>query len=285
MPDSSLNLDIIEQQAKLLVYSNISYAFIAGTTGESVLMTVNERKALAERWKFVITKFSLPLQLIVHVGAASVQDAIDLAKHAEQIKADAFASTAPFFFKPATTQALVLTMTQIAKAAPKTPFYYYHIPSMTGVTMPLIDFLNQASGITNLVGAKFSHTDLSDFGQCCALGKYNMLFGTDQMMLGAAAMGADGYVGSTYNLPFMTNIYYAVLSEFKMGNMKQAQVLQSYSWIVVNLFNKYGGAGTLKAMMNMTGIDLGAPRLPLMPISSQDYQAVYQDLKNHGLLK
>jgi N-acetylneuraminate lyase len=58
-------------------------------------------------------------------------------------------------------------MSEIASAAPHTPFYYYHIPSFTGVHFKMLDFLQEAEGkIPTLTGMKFSHNDMFDFGAC-----------------------------------------------------------------------------------------------------------------------
>jgi N-acetylneuraminate lyase len=65
--------------------------------------------------------------LIVHIGAASIEDSKELARHAESIGAPAIASIPPVFFKPENVPDLVSTMQDIAAAAPKTPFYYYRI--------------------------------------------------------------------------------------------------------------------------------------------------------------
>lgn len=79
---------------------------------------------------------------------------------------------APFFFKPATAQDLVALLASIAAGAPRTPFYYYDIPPMTGVSIPLADVMSYASAskaIPTLRGAKYSDSDLYDFGNCLGL--------------------------------------------------------------------------------------------------------------------
>jgi N-acetylneuraminate lyase len=93
-------------------------------------------------------------------------------------------------------------MGAIASAAPSLPFYYYHIPSATNVDLPMVDFLAVADGlIQNLAGIKYTHYDLEDLQLCLHYGggKYNILFGRDQYLLAAVALGVRGAVGSTYS--------------------------------------------------------------------------------------
>ena len=81
--------------------------------------------------------------------------------------------------------------------------------------------------IPNLVGIKYTAAELSAFVECKQFksGKYNMLFGADEMLLAGLSMGADGAVGSTYN--FMAPIYNTIIEKYKEGNLKAAQEHQA----------------------------------------------------------
>ena len=100
----------------------------------------------------------------------------------------------PSFFKPATVNDLVDFCAPIAAQVDPLPFYYYHIPSMTGVRLPMSEFLYDARfRIPNLRGLKFSHDDLVDLQGCVALekGAYDILFGFDEVPDGKATSLAD----------------------------------------------------------------------------------------------
>src|SRR5690606_17793331 len=96
------------------------------------------RMQLAVEWRRAAGS---ELKVIVHVGHTSLLEAQRLAEHAQRIGADAVATMAPFFFKPAGVGDLVEFCAEVACAAPELPFYFYHIPSMTGVDVPMHDFL------------------------------------------------------------------------------------------------------------------------------------------------
>src|SRR5215207_1417745 len=95
--DGSLNPAIVSQQAKLLRESGVRGAFICGTTGESLSLTMSERMRITEAW---MEAAAGTMPIVVHVGANSVVDAKALAAHATKFGVDAVAVMAPNFFKP-----------------------------------------------------------------------------------------------------------------------------------------------------------------------------------------
>jgi hypothetical protein len=142
--DGNLKLQIIDRYAQELAAQGISGVFICGTTGESLSLTADERRALAEAWVRAGKRHKLVV--VVHVGADSVKDAADLAQHAESIGANAISAIPPVFFKTSSIPNLVQTMASIASAAPRTPFYFYHFPDRTGQLASGLDvFLAQAA--------------------------------------------------------------------------------------------------------------------------------------------
>ncbi len=276
--DFSINLDIIEKQAESLITNGISGAFICGTTGEGLSLTIEERMKIAERWVSVAKG---RLIIIVHVGHTCLHDSMALAAHAKKIGADAIASIGPCYFKPNTVSALISFCAEIAKSAVDLPFYYYHIPSFSGVKLMMIDFLKNEN-IPNLAGIKFSHEDLMDFCQCLNLdnGKYDMLFGKDEILLSALVLGAKGAVGSTYN--FSAPLYHLIMTACSAGDMETAQMEQCRAVNMVDILIKYGGITAGKAIMKMIGIDCGPVRLPLQNLSQTQYESLYEDLKQIG---
>ncbi|TVQ20827.1 MAG: dihydrodipicolinate synthetase, partial [Spirochaetaceae bacterium] len=159
-PDRSINFDLIPAYAAHLVATGVAGAFVNGTTGEGYSLTLAERMATAEAW---VRSAAGKLRVIVHVGAEALADARALATHAAQIGADAIASMAPVFFKP-DMDGLIAYCADLAGSAPRLPFYYYHMPSMTGLFIPVVDFLSRAADrIPTLRGVKYTHYDLMDF--------------------------------------------------------------------------------------------------------------------------
>lgn len=259
--DGSLNLAVIERQAELMLRWEVGAVFVGGTTGESHSLTVDERRALAQRWSEVVR--GTKLRLVVHVGANCVEDARALATKAEQVGATAIAAVAPCYFKPRDLETLIATMAPIAAAAPATPFYYYDIPSMTGLSHSMPDFLEEAPvRIPTLVGLKFTNPDLMSYQYLLRAGggKWDVPFGVDEHFLGACAMGARGAVGSGFN--FAAPIYQRLLKAFAAGDLATAREEQFRGVQLIKLFGRHGYMGAAKATMQMLGVDVGPARLP-----------------------
>jgi len=278
--NGDLALDVIPRQAAVLAHNGVSGAFVCGTTGEGYSMTVTERRQVVEAWR---NATPAGLKLVVHVGHLSLGDSIDLARHAAQSGADAVATIAPNFFKPTGTAELVAWCERIAAAAPSLPFYYYHMPAMTGVAISATDFLNQANGrIPNLAGVKFTHEDLADFGQATNVAdrRFAVLFGRDEILLDGLALGAKGAVGSTYN--FAAPLYHQIIRSFEAGDLEAAKRDQKRAWDFIAVLGKFGGLSAGKAVMKLIGVDCGPVRLPLRALTAADEAGLRAGLERVG---
>ena len=274
-PDGSINLDIIESQANSLAANKVVGAFLCGTTGQSLSLSVSERKRIMTRWAEVAPE---QLKVIAHVGHCALPAAIDLALHAQELGLHATGAMPPVFFKPQNINELVAWCVEIANAAPRLPFYYYHLPSMTGVDLPMVDFLNAAKDkIPNLVGIKFTHHNLSDLTSCLTLddGRFDMLFGRDEALLAGLALGVKGAVGSTYN--FAAPLYIRLIEAFAQNDLDTARKLQQISIDMVNIIaaTPCSFQPAAKSILKMIGLDLGGVRQPLQNIT----ESQYKDLK------
>lgn len=278
--DFSINLEPIATQVAVLVESGVAGAFVCGSTGESLSLTVEERKAVAEQWMKLAPQ---ELAVIVHVGHNSLPAALELAAHAQSIGASAVAAMPPCYFKPRSAEAAAEWCARLAAAAPDIPFYYYHIPAMSGVHIQVSGFLRFASQrIPKLAGVKYTWEDLSDFALCVALegGRFEMLFGRDQMLLGGLAMGARGAVGSTYN--FAAPLYLGLIEAFETGEMERARREQRRASELIRVMATHGGPEVFKATMKLIGVDLGPSRPPLPTPTAAQLEALRADLDRIG---
>jgi len=277
--DGSINLEMIDKQAESLINNGVAGAFICGTTGEGLSLTVEERMKIAERWVSV----SKDISIIVHVGHTCLSDCRSLASHAQKIGADAIAAIGPCYYKPERVEELVSFCAGIAASAPELPFYYYHIPIFSGVNFPMLDFLKiSRDRIPNLAGIKFSHDNLMDFCKCLLLddGSFNILFGKDEILLSAIVLGAKGAVGSTYN--FASPLYHLIMTAYQANDMETAQSEQTRSVDMVAVLLRYGGIASGKTVMKMIGIDCGPVRLPLRNLTEEQYEEIHTELDRMG---
>jgi N-acetylneuraminate lyase len=259
--DGSLRLAIVEKQAAHLLAHGVTTAFIGGTTGESQSLSVEERRQLAQRWLEVAR--GTPLKVVAHVGSNCLAEARALAAQAEQLGAQAISALAPSYFKPRTLDTLIACCADIAAAAPATPFYFYDIPVLTGVSLSMPDFLAQApKHIPTLAGVKFTNPDLMAYQLCLKAdgGRFDVPYGTDEWLLAALALGARGGVGSSFN--FAAPVYQRLLADFARGDLAAARQEQFRSVQIVQLLAGLGYMGAAKAVMEMLGVEVGPARLP-----------------------
>jgi N-acetylneuraminate lyase len=283
-PDGSLNLAAVEKQAGHLRASGVGAAFIAGTTGESHSLTVEERLALARRWSEVARGSGL--RLVVHVGANCLADARTLAAQAQQLGADAVAALAPSYFKPRSVDALAACCAEVAAAAPELPFYFYDIPSMTGVSLSMPDFLAVAAErVPSLAGLKFTNPDLMAYQRCLNAnqGRFDVLWGLDEYLLAALALGAAGAVGSTYN--FAAPIYQRMMTALGRGALAAARAEQYRSVRLIDLLAGVGFIPAAKAVMAMLGVDVGPARLPLSNLTEEQTGRLRSSLEGMGFFE
>lgn len=279
--DGSVNTDMIERYAQFLASNGVKGAFVCGTTGEFASLTLEERMRVAERW---IDASKGALSVIVHVGSTCLADARALASHAQEKGAHAIAAVPPFYLKPACLGDLVDFLAALAAAAPELPFYYYHIPSVSGVDIEVADLLEKGAGrIPNLAGVKFTHENLSDFGRSVRLsgGAFNMLFGRDEILLAGLAQGARGGVGATYN--YAAPVYLRILEAFAAGDMGRARAEQARSVEMIEVLKRAGGVLACgKAVMKMLGLDCGPVRSPLSNPTEAEAAVLRTELEHVG---
>jgi N-acetylneuraminate lyase len=256
-----LNLAAVEPHAALLARDGVAGVFVGGTTGEFASLTVEERLALAARWAAVLG--GTPLRVVVHVGANCLADAKRLAAHADSLGVAAIAAVAPSYFKPKSLDMLAGWCRELASAAPQTPFYFYDIPALTGVSVPMADFLEAAPArVPTLAGIKFTNPDLVTFQRLLRAGggRFDVLYGIDEQVLAAVALGARGAVGSGYN--FAAPLYSRLLAAARAGDFAAARAEQYRGVELAALLHEYGYLAAAKEVMRVRGVDLGGVRLP-----------------------
>jgi N-acetylneuraminate lyase len=224
---------------------------------------------------------------IIQVGHDSLWAAARLAAHAAQIGADAISAIPPHFFKIHSEEILLDSLAEISAAAPALPLYYYHIPRLTGVPIDVPRLLSlSVSRLPALVGVKYSDFKIFELQACVELagGRFNILFGSDEMLLSGLAGGAQGAVGTTYS--FAAPLYQRLIQAFHRGDLAEAQRLQSLSVQMVQIINHYAPPTTnlppMKAIMVLVGLDCGPLRLPLPTLSSQQVESLQADLQAIG---
>lgn len=274
-----LALDHVPPLVERLIGEGAAGFFICGSTGEGPSLTGAERRAVAEA--FVSAAGETPV--IVHVGHASCREAGELAAHAASVGAAAVAATPPTYFRPAGVDQVVASLAPVAAAAPSIPCLYYHIPSLTGVQVDMLDVCTAAAAkIPNFGGMKFTHTALADFAACVEAGgdKWRLFWGIDEMLHAALGVGCTAAVGATYNVT--APVLRRVIDAHADGDEATARKWQSRASAVCRVLIRHGIIQSVKATLALCGFDPGPSREPLPTPDAVARELLRADLESIG---
>ena len=181
--------DAVRPLVRFLADGGVDGAFVCGTTGEGELLTVDERRRVAERF---VQARPEGFAIAVHAGAQSTADTVSLATHAKEIGADAVAVIAPPYF-PLDDAALFAHLRSAAEACGELPFYVYEFATRSGYPVPveLVERLRKTA--PNLAGMKVSDTPWSAV-EPYGLEGLDLFVGNEPLVLEALEHGADGAV-------------------------------------------------------------------------------------------
>ncbi len=277
--NGEVNYEPIADYARLLIDNGLKGVFINGSSGEGYMLTEDERIKLAEKWVEVAPE---GFKVIVHVGSTCVKMSNRLAAHAAEIGAWGIGAMASPFPKAGRVEELVKYCEEIACGAPGLPFYFYHIPALSGVFLPMLPFLEAADGrIPNLAGIKYTFESLYEYNQCRLYknGKYDMLHGQDETILPCLAMGgAQGGIGGTTN--YNGRVLVGILEAWENGDLEKARELQNFAQAVINVICNYrGNIVGGKRIMKLIGLDLGKNRTPFRNMTDTEEKAMKEELE------
>jgi N-acetylneuraminate lyase len=225
-------------------------------------------------------------EVMIHVGHNSIEDASEIARHARKIGAVAVATNAPCYFKPANVDDLIGYCQTIADNADGLPFYFYHLPSVTGVNFSMLNFLkNGSERIKTLAGIKYTGMNIVEYYECLNFdnGRFDLLYGNDEQLLLPLSMGAMGAVGSTYN--YAAPLYWKLIKSFGESDSKAIREVSEQIFTLISILFEFGVMPGGKAIMGLLGVDCGSPRSPLKGLSPEQIKNLKHKLEESGLLE
>lgn len=283
--DGTLNLGKVPELFEQTELTGSQGVFLNGTTGECMSLTTQERMRLVESWVSARRDKNKPdFKILVHAGSANLYETAEMAKHAQETGADGVSMVSTFYFRPKTLEDLIDQCAYVAAACREIPFYYYNIPSLTGVSFPLPEFTEMAiRRIPNFAGLKNSFNDTVDYQHCLNLfgDKCSMYWGTDEVFMMLYTAGNRHYVGSTYN--YMSAYYREMLKVYKSGDQDSLLKIQKEADEVYGILSAYNGIIAGKEIMKFFGTDCGPVRKPLKAITRSESDKLLSRLKETSL--
>ncbi|MFU0799072.1 MAG: N-acetylneuraminate lyase [Xylanivirga thermophila] len=271
--DENVDFEKLKGLVNYLLSQGVDGFYLTGSTGQGIMMDTSERKAVVET---VIDEVGGKVPIIVHVGTIDTKHAIELAKHAYEAGADAISSIPPFYYK-FSFEELYGYYEDVAQSTPL-PMIIYSIPATTGVNMG-IDAIKKLSGIENVKGIKYTsmnHYEMQRIKE--HIGQDFVVYsGADEMCVSGLMMGADGIIGSFYNLD--PEIYIAIYNDIKTGEYQKANEKLKIANDVIEVCLKYGCYPSIRAGLRWMGIDCGIDRKPFKQLDDNELKSLRKELK------
>ena len=272
--DEKLNVSALE---KLLAYEMEQGAdgfYIGGATGEGLLLDMAERKKLCEK---SIELIGSEKAKIVHITDMNFRNTIELAKHAEACGADAISSIAPIYFKYSEDE-IYEFYKAIAESVNIPVIIYYTVAA--GVTISL-ELFSKLFAIDNITGVKWTSTNYYEMIALREKFPEATIFnGPDEMLVCGLSGGANGGIGSTYNVmyPLIRRIYDC----FRAGDMTGAQEAQKKADKIIRVMLRYSVIPVCKMILEEAGIDVGNASFPMIRYTDAQRKQIMAELFEVG---
>lgn len=276
--DKEMNVikDTVNKMVEYQLNGGLKGFYVGGNTGECLTLPTKTRKQMLET---VVDANNGRGLIMAHVGAGHLCEVLELLDHANNQKIDAVASLPPSLQKYYNAEEIIEFYKMLADKS-KYPVYAYVTPVLN---CDLTWFAEQVAKIDNIAGIKISIPDYYSFGKITRIngGSLNVLNGPDETMICGLSRGADGAIGTTYNI--VPKLAVEVYNAFKSGNMELARQKQDQLNSVIDIFIGHN-IGYWKAGLSVMGFDMGYTVAPAKPVTTEDLEVIKTKLNALGLL-
>ncbi|MCD6343235.1 MAG: N-acetylneuraminate lyase [Spirochaetaceae bacterium] len=275
--NGKISSDSLQKLIDNCIGQGVDGFYVGGSTGEAFLLTTEERKLLI---KLAMEAVAGKKPVICQVGAVGTDIAIDLAQWAEKNGADAISAVAPFYY-PFSKEQILNHYTAITDSV-SIPMIVYNIPGLSGVSLSEDDF-KRLYEHDRIIGVKHTHHNLYEMERIKSIDPERLVFfGFDEVTLAGVAMGADGAIGSTFNL--MAAQYIRLRELFNQGKNTEALEKQKMINNIISTMIPMGVFTALKyAITSRRGIPMGEVRAPFTPLSGSEKSRLDTVLDKYGI--
>lgn len=274
-----VNYDKLEELIEFHVANGTDCIIIAGTTGESSTLTMEEHRNVIKA-AVDFTKHRIPV--VAGTGSNCTRTAIQLTKEAEEDGADGALIVTPYYNK-ATQAGLISHYSQIASET-KLPIILYNVPGRTGCNLMPETVATLIKENDNIVGLKEATGNMAQASKTMNLcdGKIEMYSGEDGLVVPLLSIGGIGVISVIANIaPQQTH---DMVASYLAGDREKAVALQMKSLALVDaLFSEVNPIPVKKAM-NLMGMNVGSLRAPLCEMGDKAAAVLEQEMKKYGLL-
>jgi 4-hydroxy-tetrahydrodipicolinate synthase len=250
-----------------------------GTTGEHALLTLEERRQIAE---IVVQAARRRVPVFVQTGTASTEGTIALTRHAQKIGADAATVVTPFYYHPG-DEGIVEHYVRVAQSVPDLPIFLYNIPQQTGNNLSPALVAAIVERCLNVVGMKDSSGNLQQVIDSVPLrgGRFNIAMGSDGLVLSALVAGAQASVSGNANV--FPELFVELFQAYWRGDLSAAQLAQARIQHVRRILKDGSDLSLYKAILERRGLPVGGVRAPLVDAAGASVNACMSAFESAGL--
>ena len=270
--DESINKEGIRKTVNYLISAKVDGLYITGSTGETFLMSQEEKKQAIE---IIVEEVNGRVPVIAHIGSIGTKITTELGQYAEKIGVDALSALPPFYYGFSNDE--IFNYYQDISNSTNLPITVYNI---SHAHLMDLDMLKRLASIKNVKGVKYTaptHFNFSKIKKEIGI-NFKIYSGMDEMSLSGLISGADGIIGSFYNL--MPELFVDIYAKIKEENINEAKKIQEKINIIIMYALSKSGYPFIKMGLNWLDVDSGYVRKPFTTFVDKEIENIIKnDLK------
>jgi len=277
--NGKLRVDAVQKLIDWQLSKGINGFYICGGTGEGPVLGKHIRMEMAE---VAVDVCRGRAKIIDHIGSINMDDVVELTEHANRIGVDALSSLPPNFYFHHSEEELIDYYKKISDHTDK-PIIVYATGMLGG--MDVCGLMEKLIHVPHIIGAKYTMPDYYLMHRLSELngGDINIINGPDETLLCGLIMGADGGIGTTYNL--IPDYYVHIYDAYKAGDIEEAKKWQFKANRIIEILirrSSYGAIGAVKEALTFMGLDAGHAAAPSKPMLKENVGALMKELQTAG---
>jgi N-acetylneuraminate lyase len=270
--DESINKEGIRKTVNYLISAKVDGLYITGSTGETFLMSQEEKKQAIE---IIVEEVNGRVPVIAHIGSIGTKITTELGQYAEKIGVDALSALPPFYYGFSNDE--IFNYYQDISNSTNLPITVYNI---SHAHLMDLDMLKRLASIKNVKGVKYTAPTHFNFSKIKKeIGNsFKIYSGMDEMSLSGLISGADGIIGSFYNL--MPELFVDIYAKIKEENINEAKKIQEKINVIIMYALSKSGYPFIKMGLNWLDVDSGYVRKPFTTFVDKEIEHIIKkDLK------
>lgn len=279
--DGSINYEAGADFADWLLSNGSDGLVVEGSTGEAATMDMDEKIKFMQT---IVARVNGRAKIVAGAGTNCTASTIDLVKKMEACGVDGVLIVGPYYNKP-TQEGYYQHFAAVAKAT-KLPIIVYNVPGRTGGNIAPETVARLAAGFSNIVAIKEAAGNVAQTAELYRVlpEDFSIYSGDDGLILPFLSVGACGLISVLANVN--GNILQQLMQAYSEGRVKDAADLNKVMVPLAKaMFVESNPIPIKAAVTKVTGIEAGAPRLPLTPISAAAEAKLDAALKAAGMIK